>query len=101
MIYKRQLSKILESIINILHQIHKYNSNTNIFVIDVENKRKKTLLMKKLQYLFIKKEIIINQIKKDIYSHIYYLKNKYNDDLCLGYWEYLFILHSKEYDYYT
>ena len=53
-------------------------------------------LYSKLLKLFIKKEIIELEFKKDIDSHIYYLKDRYNDNLALGFWEHLFLLQGKE-----
>lgn len=90
--HKTKLFNVVNSIIKIIKIIElvKLKPNTINNLLELQE------LYSKLFKLFITKEKIELDFKKDIDSHIYYLKDRYNDNLALGFWEHLFLLQGKE-----
>ena len=97
--YKTKLVKIANSIIDTIDKIQELNETIeleNDLIEKIYLKQKTTEYYYKLQELFIQKERIIHSIKEDTDSHIFMLKDRYFDNLALGYWEYLYNLISTE-----
>lgn len=90
--HKSKLFNIVNSIIKSIKNIELIKLQPNT----IDNLLKLQLLYSKLLKQFIIKETIELEFKKDTDSHIYYLKDKYNDNLALGYWEHIFLLQGKE-----
>ena len=90
--HKSKLFNVVKSISKLIKNIELVKLKPNT----IDNLLELQQLYSKLLKLFIRKETIELEFKKDIDSHIYYLKDKYNDDLSLGYWEHIFILQGKE-----
>lgn len=96
--YKKEIVANAHKIIEIITIIDNIKDN-----IEIEEDFEKVLFLKQemtsqyllLQNLFIEKEKIIHRVKEDLESHIFLLKDRYFDNLSLGYWEYLFNIHSK------
>ena len=90
--HKSKLFNIVNSIIQSIKNIELIKLQPNT----IDNLLKLQQLYSKLLKQFIIKETIELEFKKDTDSHIYYLKDKYNDNLGLGYWEHIFLLQGKE-----
>ena len=90
--HKSKLFNVVNSIIQLIKNIELVKLQLNT----LDNLLQLQQLYSKLLKLFIIKETIELDFKKDIDSHIYYLKDNYNDNLALGYWEHIFILQGKE-----
>ena len=92
MTYKQQLSILINSIYNLIKQLNEdVKPDSNILDI-IEHNRKRTILLINIQNKMIQIEILLKQVKNDFEYQFFLLKDRYNDHLSMGFWDYCYHL---------